>query len=258
MDHTDLLLSIDKSSATPLYIQVVTLLRKLITSGFFEDQETPVTEHFLEQNLHVSRNTIREAISRLVEEGLLIRRKGMGISVVKDSSRIMGETINGLSFTEAALKRGQVPGSKLLDVKQLEPSEVVASRLRLDKGEQVFYSRRVRFLDGFPVSITDSYVPVKAAPGLSSKDFSEDGDSQSIHYILERKYNQQILKWIESIGAVSLDREKSSILNVQSGSPSILRTDIVYSVEGMIIAYNETIMTPDYKIDGLLFMKERV
>ena len=258
MIRDGLLMSIDKSSPTPLYVQIEILLRKLIVDGYFEEQETAVTEKYLEQQLCVSRNTIRKAISKLVEQGLLIRRKGTGISVVRDSSRIMGETINGLSFSEAAIKRGQKPSAKLLEAKKVIPRAEVAARLGLEEGEKIFYSKRVRFLDGVPVSITDSFVPVKTAPNLKKEDFTETGKSQSLHYILERKNALQILKWIESIEAITLGRSQSKILNVKTGSPSILRKDIVYSVDGLLIAYNETIMTPDYEIKGLLFMKERL
>ncbi|MCK5156152.1 MAG: hypothetical protein KAQ69_06940 [Spirochaetales bacterium] len=45
-------------------------------------------------------------ISKLVDEGLLIRKRAHGISIVNDASKIISETTNGLSFTEAVIKQG--------------------------------------------------------------------------------------------------------------------------------------------------------
>lgn len=250
--------NIDKASSTPLYIQVESLLRRQISARYFENASQPITEQYLEKKLNVSRNTIRQAISKLVEEGLLVKKRALGICVVNDSSKIMGETINGLSFTEAAIKRGQIPKAKLLEAKTVTPPPQVLSMLSMGNEEKVFFSRRIRFLDGYPVSITNSYIPLKLAPLISKDDFSESGTNQSLHYVLERKHNLQILKWIESIEAINIKKKDSDILKIAIGSPVMLRKDVLYSTEGKIIAYNETVMTLKYKIEGLVFKKERL
>jgi GntR family transcriptional regulator len=255
---TDNKITIDKTSTTPLYLQIEALLRNLIMNGYLEKLEHPITEMFLQEQLNVSRNTIRQAVSKLVDEGLFVRKRARGISVVKNASRIMGETTNGLCFTEAAIKRGQVPTAKLLHTEINEPKEYIRVILSMKKGEKTFYSKRIRFLDGNPASITDSYVPIKIAPGISADDFLDTGSNQSLHYLLERIHNLIILKWVETIEAVSITEENAGILGVEKESPVILRKDVVYSTEGKIIAYNETVMTSNYQIRGLVYIKERL
>ncbi len=249
---------IDKTSVVPLHVQVEILLRNLIKSGYFEKLQNPITEAFLQDQLNVSRNTIRHAVSKLVHEGLIVRRRAHGISLVKNASHIMGETINGLSFTEAAIKRGQVPSIKLLKTETVKAPDRISSVLFLKKGELTFYCKRVRFLDGNPVGITNTYVPIKLAPRISKNDFSETGMSQSLHFVLEKKHSLQILKWVESVEAVSITEEDAFILQVKASSPGILRNDILYSIGGKIIACDETLMTSNYQIRGLVYIKERL
>ena len=96
------------------------------------------------------------------------------------------------------------------------------------------------------------------APGISENDFSEDGPNQSVHYVLERFYDQQILKWVESVEAIAVSADDAIILQIPEGSPVVLRTDVIYSTEGKNIAYNQIIMTANYKITGLVYKKERL
>jgi GntR family transcriptional regulator len=255
-DFTEI--SIDKTSAIPLHVQIESLLRNLIKGGYFEKLEKPITEKFLQDQLNVSRNTVRQAVSKIVDEGLIIRKRAQGISLVKNASRIMGESITGLSFTEAAIKRGQMPTIKILDSHIGRPPERISSVLFLKKNEKTFYCKRVRFLDETPVGITETHVPIKIAPTISVNDFSETEMAQSLHYVLEKKHDLHILKWVESLEAVIITEENANILKVQVGSPGILRNDILYSVDGKIIACDETLMTNNYQIRGLVYLKERL
>ena len=116
-------LRIDKTSLEPLYIQVQKLLEKLIATNYFEKKPHILTEKFLIENLNVSRNTIRQAVSKLIEKGLVVSERPRGIIIVQNSSKIMEETVSGLSYTEAAIKLGQKPITKILDFKLIEPPE---------------------------------------------------------------------------------------------------------------------------------------
>ena len=76
--------------------------------------------------------------------------------------------------------------------------------------------------------------------------------------LLERFYDQQILKWVESVEAIAVSAEDAKILQIPEGSPVVLRTDVVYSTGGKNIACNQIIMTANYKITGLVYKKERL
>ncbi len=248
-------ISINKSSSIPLYVQVEKKLRTLIKSGEIENLKKPFTEKYLENLFDVSRNTIRRAIARLAEDGLLISRRSSGIKLLKDDSNVLGEKNVGLSFTENAMKKNQIPSAKLLEAKVIIPSKKISDLLNISKDEEVFYCRRVRFINKQPACIVDFYVSLKVAPGISADDFSETGPNQSIHYILENFYDIQISTSVESVEAITVPKRDAEILKIPENSSVLFRTDIIYSTVSEIIGYDELTMTKNYKITGRITKK---
>ena len=71
-------MNIDHNSNKPLHIQAEEILRNLIDSDEYKDGKYLPNEIELSQKLNISRNTLRQAINKLVFEGLLVRKKGVG------------------------------------------------------------------------------------------------------------------------------------------------------------------------------------
>ena len=76
-------MKIDHSSNKPLHIQAEEVLRKLIEEEEYKNGKLLPNEVELSEQLNISRNTLRQAINKLVFEGLLIRKKGYGTKVAK-------------------------------------------------------------------------------------------------------------------------------------------------------------------------------
>lgn len=72
---------IKKDCPTPIYMQVVDYLRENIASGAWEQASKIPSEVELMSTLGVSRGSIKKAISRLVDEGLLEQIQGKGTYV---------------------------------------------------------------------------------------------------------------------------------------------------------------------------------
>ena len=68
-------------SEKPKYLQVADILRREIAGGAFRDGDTLTTEEELRLRFRVSRQTVRQAISLLEEDGLVDRRRGSGTYV---------------------------------------------------------------------------------------------------------------------------------------------------------------------------------
>jgi len=72
---------------TTKYQELITYLRDYIHSGAVNPGEKLFSENELTARFHISRQTVRHAISLLVEEGLLERRKGSGTYVADVTGR---------------------------------------------------------------------------------------------------------------------------------------------------------------------------
>ena len=76
-------MKLDHASSKPLHVQAEEILRKLIESEEYKNGKFLPNEVDLSERLNISRNTLRQAINKLVFEGLLIRKKGVGTKLLK-------------------------------------------------------------------------------------------------------------------------------------------------------------------------------
>ena len=77
-------------SGQPKYIQVADTLRREIARGVFRDGQTLMTEEELRVRFDVSRQTVRQAIALLEDDGLVDRRRGSGTYVRHGPRRHQG------------------------------------------------------------------------------------------------------------------------------------------------------------------------
>jgi len=70
--------SIDKTSPLPLYVQVADWLESMIKGERYRVGTKLPSEGELAQKFQLNRNTIRQAISLLVQKGFVEKQKGVG------------------------------------------------------------------------------------------------------------------------------------------------------------------------------------
>ena len=114
-------MNIDHNSNTPLHIQAEEILRNLIDSEEYKDGKYLPNEIELSQKLNISRNTLRQAINKLVFEGLLVRKKGVGTKIAHKS--IIGGVKNWLSFSVQVWLTPEEAEKLLRDAHLLEEAE---------------------------------------------------------------------------------------------------------------------------------------
>lgn len=91
-------MELNRKSTLPLHAQAERVLRELIESEEYRSGKFLPKEVELSRRLNISRNTLRQAITRLVNEGLLVRKKGVGTKVARKG--IMVGVKNWLSFSQ--------------------------------------------------------------------------------------------------------------------------------------------------------------
>src|SRR3954452_9494099 len=144
----------------PRYYEIEQALRGRI-ADLKADAPLP-SDAMLCEEFGVSRMTARNAVQRLVQEGIVYRVPGRGTFVAEPP--VHRQAGNLLSFTEEMRRRGRVPSSRLLARVVREPGPAEASRLQLAPGEAVIALRRLRMADTEPVAIEEAVFP--ASSGL--------------------------------------------------------------------------------------------
>src|SRR5690625_2111879 len=112
---------INRSNATPIYLQIAYKIRDQIVGGELKLNEQIPSEDELAELNGVSRMTARHAVTYLVNEGLVYRVHGKGAFV---SSRKLNRNLNKLNnFHQDIEKLGMKPSSKLLEFKRRLPTQ---------------------------------------------------------------------------------------------------------------------------------------
>ncbi len=118
------------------------LRRRLLAGEWSMGQAIPA-ETALAASYSVSRNTIREAISRLVTEGQLRIQRGIGtiVSPPAPPQAPMGMG-HFLSLTESILQQGRTPRIVLHKLERRPGTAEETARLELPAGAQIVYTER--------------------------------------------------------------------------------------------------------------------
>ncbi len=220
----------------PLYQRLQSLLRDRIESGLYQPGDTFPSESELVSAHSMSRITVRRAISELQREGLVVTRHGAG-TYVADPSRAGAQCL--LSFTSAVLRRGQVPGSRLISLRRGTGPDVAVRQLGLPGEAEIVNIKRLRTVDSAPAYISDAYVPASVLPALAPDDLARSGLDQSLYRLIERHHPVPLEDGEEVATAVIADGEVSRIFGLPRRSPVIRKSCLLRDRTGSPIIYEE-------------------
>lgn len=171
---------LDKQSHIPMYAQIEEELERRIEQGEFSVGSAIPSERELTELFGVSRMTVRQSVTNLVNRGLLYREKGRGTFVA--SPKVEQPLIGMTSFTEDMKARGMAPSNKLIRFEKKMADPDIAQELQLDSREEVFLVERIRYADEKPMALERTYLPVKLFPKLS-----EDALNGSLYSLIEQQ-----------------------------------------------------------------------
>ena len=161
-----------------LWGDVAVSLREAITNGEYKPGHTLPSEFELADRYSVSRDTVRRALNRLTQEGLLTPGRGrLGRQVRKSKpltfygvrsesqQRVTERRNKGVdAWVADAAEQGRT-AAQSISVAMDEAAPEVASRLEIPEGELVVVRRRLRTIDGAPHNLNDTYYPREIAEG---------------------------------------------------------------------------------------------
>jgi GntR family transcriptional regulator len=214
------MLAIDHQSPIPLHAQVEQLLRALIQRPEYQKGALLPDEVTLAAQLGVSRGTVRSGISKLVFEGALERKAGIGTRV---SQRPHESGIRAWrSFTQEMASKGITVTNFRLDYRQVAASAPASAALQLEPGTLLWRIDRVRGWNGKPVLQSTSWFHPRL--GLKgTEDFS-----RPLYETIEQATRVRTHHAREEFLAVSADAQISKLLQVSRGTPLLLRRHTVF------------------------------
>lgn len=225
-----------------IYKSIADRLRLRLNSADFAIGSPLPGEKKLAEEFGVARMTIRKAIDLLVDWGLVVRRHGSGTYVARKD--VHHETSNLTGLAEVLRKQVKVV-SQVLAFEVMPAPPAIASLLRIKIDERIYFSRRVRYVDGKPLMLEDSYMPVKLFRNLSLSHL----EGSKFDYI-EKECGIIISGNYETLTPVLADKQLARSMNVPEQTPLLRITSLSYSDSGEFLNYSVMFRNAsEYQVD---------
>ncbi|MGB7803514.1 GntR family transcriptional regulator [Buttiauxella sp.] len=226
-----------------IYKSIADRLRIQLNSADYNIGSPLPSEVKLANEFDVSRMTVRKAIDLLVNWGLVVRRHGSGTYVVKKD--VHQETMNLTGLVEVMREQGKEVVSEVLEFNVMPAPPAIACQLRIKIDEQIYYSRRVRYVDGKSLMVEDSYMPLKFFRNLSVAHL----EGSKFSYI-EDECQIIVCGNYESLTPVLADRQMAKLLNIDELTPILRITSLSYSDSGDYVNYSVMFRNAsEYQVD---------
>lgn len=228
-----------KSGPVPRYYQLKEFIRERIRSGEWAPGMLIPSERELCERYGISRMTARQAVTELVNDGLLYREQGKGTFV--GQPKIPQQLMSLTGFTEDMRAREQRPGARVLDAAMWDADETTAERLRIKTGQPVFRLRRLRLADADPLAIETTCVWFIGCERLLASDFGRD----SLYGVLSDTFDMPPVSAEQEIEASLATNDEARLLEIAPGSPVLRTRRVTATRRGQPVEYAEAVYRGD-------------
>jgi DNA-binding GntR family transcriptional regulator len=202
----------------PLYLQVARALREDIVKGVLPVGSQLPTEDRLCESFAVSRHTVREALRRLREDGLVASKQGAGTVVISPRSS-QSELLHAVSINDlASLAQGRRFSISSMEMEPVDGE--LAAQLGVDPGETWLVVRGIyrKLGDDQPDCWADYYI---------NREFAAVGrilhhHSGPVFTLIEDLFGQTIAEVRQEITATVISRKLAATLEVKSGTAAVV------------------------------------
>ncbi len=209
------------------YIEIYEEIKAKILSGNYTPWSSLEGEEVLCLRYQVSRLTLRKAINKLKQEGLVHSKQGSGVFVnpeefhSKQDLRTLSEKYSDRRVT-----------SKILYFEKVEATEKLANIFNMNRNEMLYHYKRVRYVDDQPFTIEETYMPVYLFPN-----FEQEALLGSVMGYIEEKYKLKISHDIKKIKALMPDQDVCDALGLDEPQPMLSIQHTVYLTKSIAAQY---------------------
>lgn len=233
---------IDRESLIPFYAQVKQSIKDEILQGKWQPGDQLPGETELCRIYSVSRTVIRQALNELLQEELIVRKKGRGTFITQPKvSERMIQKITG--FYEDVSRHGFTPVSEVLKQHEIKADERIGHFLALEPGTPVIEIERLRTVEGDPdpIVLVKTYLPLALCVGLLDTDLTH----RSLYHFLEQECGLILTHGYRHIEAVAAGVYEAGLLRVKRGTPLILLSGVTHHQNGTPVEYLHSLYRGD-------------
>ncbi|MBY8855961.1 GntR family transcriptional regulator [Nocardia sp. CA2R105] len=193
--------------------QVADVLRQQIHAQTFA--HTLPSEGELAAEFAVSRNTVRDALALLKDEGLIERAPKVGTHIAQRKYEHGLDALRGLK--ETLRGHGEVRNDVRV-ITWVTPPPAVARRLDLNPGEQAVYIERLRYLGDLPLSLDLTYL----APDIGAEVITRELETNDVFALIEEIGGGALGSADLVLEAITADPHSAAALQMPEGGALLL------------------------------------
>lgn len=231
--------NIDTDQIAPLHHQVYVVLRQQISEGVYPRDRSIPGEVELSKLFNVSRITIRRALERLKNEGLVSRRQGKGtFAETAIPTKPIRANLQGI--LENLLAMGLKTQVRVIEFGYVGASPDIAAEMQVAPGSLLQKAVRVRSYKDEPFSYLTTYVPEDIGRSYSQGDLS----AQPLLALLERA-GVMVSAADQTISARLADPIVAPLLGVETGAALLSVRRLVRDQTDRPVEHLQALYRPD-------------
>ena len=202
----------------PRYLQLAKTLISEIEVGRYAVGDLMPTEFELCEQFGASRFTVREAVKRLVELGLVSRQAGVGTRVLSTQSRTgYRQVMQGMADLQ---QYSAETALEITDIGMIEIGEELAPYVKAPLGQAWLHMKGLRRAvsdDGTPICLTEIWIH----PAFRSISQVGGRATVPVYKRIEEQFGETIVEVQQQIRAVALSRKQADTLGAKSRTPAL-------------------------------------
>ncbi|WP_067842832.1 GntR family transcriptional regulator [Amphibacillus sediminis] len=227
-----------KPKKIPKYKIIEDYILQKIKGGEYQKGSPIETEQELIDKFKVSRVTVRQATNNLVAKGFLSRSQGSGTFVT--NQKVVERSTNIKSFTEEMRESGKQASTEIIEFKVTPANDDIAKKLSINKGEPIYFIKRLRKADDVPMMLETNYMDVKVYPNLSY-----DKMSKSKYRFIEESTQETIDHSHHIVVPIMPSEEVVKYFGCDPSTPVLKVLNSTYLSNGQLLDYTELILNGD-------------
>jgi GntR family transcriptional regulator len=232
-----------RSDRLSLSSQAQNYLLALIESGAYPPGEQLPSEKSLAAQLGISRPTLREALHILEQDGVVVRRHGVGTFVTEGYDHRLESGLERLeSMLELSARQGLTMQCSGLEVDEEPANPRLAEKLEVSPGTPLLRIARALGTARQIVAYMIDYAPTII---LAEEDVDHTFNG-SVLDLLRRKQDLQVLQAQADITALTADTDLASKLHVSKGQPILLMEELLFDQHGQAIEFSRNYFVPEH------------
>lgn len=219
------------------YEQIANDIRnKIVNDTYSVNSQLPLEKEIMEE-YNVSRITVKKAYDILVEEGLIIKRRGRGTFVKdidEDTALLFAKSRQFLGFSTNMAQSSIETKVSFFQVEL--PDSDVQKKLKIGPNDWVYHFIRTRYKEGQPVVIEYTFMPMELIPGITM-----DVLEHSIYHYVEEDLKLKIQSAHRIITAYAPNEEQKELLKLKDNIPVVNVEEITFLDTGKPFSFTQNV-----------------